>query len=109
MSLDWWWSAGLIFAAVGQTLFTLLYMTYPWYRTFLGRALFIKALTLMLLLDVVVMIHFGWYRHNATLVVMLGLTAVGIWGQFTAFLVQHFNLNHSERSKESGRNYHHGT
>ena len=52
MDLEWWRTATIATAAVGQSLLVLLYATFPWYRTFLGRALFIKALTFVLLIDV---------------------------------------------------------
>lgn len=104
MDLDWWRTATIATAAVGQTLFVLLYATFPWYRTFLGRALFIKALTFVLLIDVAVAGRvWDWKYEEAWIVVLYGLTAFGIWAQLIAFIRQ--KTAHHQENKE----YYHGT
>lgn len=104
------WRAALIaLAATGQTLFVLLYMTFPWYRTFLGRALFIKALTFMLLLDVAAVGRiWDWPHEEIWILALYGLTAFGIWAQFTAFAIQRFG-DGDQDSTQRRRDYHHGT
>lgn len=85
--IDTWRTIALGFAALGQTAFALLYMTFPWWRTFLGRALFYKALMLSILLDVIWLgrtFDFGW--NDKVFVPLYGLLALGVWAQFLAFL-----------------------
>lgn len=41
-------------AALGQTLFVLLYTTLPWWRSATGRALFLSSTTLALVLDTII-------------------------------------------------------
>ena len=109
MDILWWYTAIALVAAVGQTLFVLLYMTFPWYETFLGKALFAKALTLALLLDVaLIRAIFEWDRDGVWIVSLYGLAALGIWAQFLAFLVQRFG-GHDQSSTQKKRDYHHGT
>jgi hypothetical protein len=107
--IELWKGVTVVSAAVGQTLFVLLYVTFPWYRTFLGRALFIKAVTFAVMIDVAVAgMIWDWEHEHATLIVMYGCTAFGIWAQLTAFSVQRFG-NKDQDSTEEKREYHHGT
>lgn len=88
-SLEFWRTATLTAAALGQTAFALFYLTLPWWRTFLGRALFFKAATFMLLLDIGVAGRiFDWPGEEATIVALYGLVSFGTWGQFAAFVHQ---------------------
>ena len=74
-------------AAVGQLLFLLLYGTFPWWRSFLGRALFVKALTVAILLSVwEAGRFFDWTHEEGTFALLGALVCVGIWGQVFAFL-----------------------
>lgn len=87
MGIDFWRTTAIISAAIGQTLFILLYVTFPWWRTFLGRALFYKALSFGVLLDVAVMGRmFDWKYEDATFVCLYFLLSTGIWVQFGAFI-----------------------
>lgn len=109
MDILWWYTTIAIVASVGQTLFVLLYMTFPWFETFLGKALFIKALTLALLLDVALAgTLWDWPHEEIWIVGLYGLTSVGIWAQFAAFLVQRFGRKDHTSTKKK-REYHHGT
>lgn len=109
MDILGWFTTIAIVASTGQTLFVLLYLTFPWHETFLGRALFIKALTLGLLLNAsLIGLKWDWPHEDVWIVSLYGLTAVGIWGQFTAFLVQRFGSK-DQTSTEEKRDYHHGT
>lgn len=77
----------LIFAAIGQTCFVLLYAFFPWWANFVGRALFLKAITLAFLLDALVLGRkYDWPHEDTTFVGLYGLMALGIWWQFIAFL-----------------------
>ena len=67
MSLEGWRILTISMAAVGQTLFVLLYMTFPWYKTFLGRALFISNLFIYIINNIIHLILFIVYIHNIIL------------------------------------------
>lgn len=85
--LDTWRTINLGIAALGQTAFVLLYLTFPWYKTFLGRALFFKAVTLGVLVDFVWIARYYKFGYFDILFVwMYGVLAVAIWFQFLAFL-----------------------
>lgn len=82
-----WRTAGIVFAAVGQTAFVLLYITFPWWRTFLGKSLFFKAFAFALLVDVAVAGRvWDWPNEDVYFVVLYWLLGLGIWAQFIAFL-----------------------
>lgn len=109
MSILEWFKTIAIIASTGQTLFVLLYLTFPWYQTFLGRALFIKALTLSLLLNVSLAgVLWDWPHEEIWVISLYGLTAFGIWAQFTAFAIQRFGLK-DQTSTLDKREYNHGT
>lgn len=87
MTVEAWKTVGLSAAALGQLIFVTLYLTFPWWRSFLGRALFAKALIFALLLwAVVVGRAFDWPAKSVTFAIMYGLIAVGIWSQVWAFI-----------------------
>lgn len=103
MSLEGWRILTISMAAVGQTLFVLLYMTFPWYKTFLGRALFIKAATFMMLVDVAVLGRiFDWDHEDIWIVVLYGTTAFGVWAQLVAFLCQRIAHRNDDREYYRG-------
>lgn len=108
MDLEWWRTATIVTAAVGQTLFLLLYATFPWYRTFLGRALFLNAFTLAILIDTATINHlWGWdwgYRDLRT-VLVYGLTVSGIWAQLIAFVRQKTIHHHENQEYYRGTGY----
>jgi hypothetical protein len=85
--ITFWRTAGIIFAAIGQTLFTVLYFTFPWYANFLGRALFFKAVAFMTLVDVAVAGRiWDWPYEDNIFVLLYWVLGLGIWYQFIAFL-----------------------
>lgn len=87
MTIEFWRTLALGSAAVGQTAFVLLYSTFPWWRSFLGRALFYKACTLCVILDVFIvarLLDFG--RLDVVFIIMYVALSLGIWFQFFAFL-----------------------
>ena len=86
-SLAFWRTTALFVVAVGQTLFVALYMTFPWYKTFLGRALFYKAIMLGILTDLfLVARYFDFAGLDALFIAVYLLLGVGVWWQFFAFL-----------------------
>lgn len=96
-SIDFWRTAGIIFTAVGQTAFVLLYLFWPWWKNFLGRALFFKATALMLLVDVAVIGRMvDWRYEDATFVGLYWLLGIGVWTQFLTFL--RVRLQHRQAS-----------
>lgn len=110
--LELWRTILIVFAAVGQTLFVSFYLTLPWWRTFLGRALFVKATSLVLLLDIAVVGRtIDWTHEDLTFVILYGLMGLGIWTQLVAFVKQgrgrHQPLDDSDDRKEP--NYDHQT
>jgi len=87
MSIDFWRTTGLLTAATGQTAFVILYATFPWWKKFLGRALFFKAVALGTLADVAILGRiFDWKYEDQTFVILYWLLALGVWAQFLAFL-----------------------
>lgn len=100
--LDFWRTAALAFAAVGQTVFVIQYLlAFPWYKSFLGRALFSKAVVLAFVMDFFIVGRFFGFSRNdyayATLYLMLGLA---IWAQTIAF----FRVRLAGRQNEVSRN-----
>lgn len=87
-----WVDAGLTalwVAALGQTGFVLLYATRPWWRHFVGRALFFKSATLAAVLWLTIVNHYLVYRYQLQVSVMLTwAVAVAICYQFTALVAQ---------------------
>lgn len=88
--------------ALGQTLFAAIYITFPWWRTFLGRALFYKAMAFALILDVFMLNRVWEIPHkDVVFVVLYFVLASGIWFQFFVFL--HVMLT-NKRSEWNGGN-----
>lgn len=76
-----------IWAAVCQTLFVAVYGVRPWWLHFIGRALFIKSLALMLLVDMAVVHALVEYPgKRAVETAMYALVAVAIAFQLVALL-----------------------
>lgn len=78
------WTIRLVhIAALGQTLFVILWATMPWYRHAVGRALMVKSFALMAYLDwAVLVLHFGPLPHHDTIALLLfGFITLGIWSQ----------------------------
>lgn len=87
MTLETARTAGLVAMAVGQTAFMLLYLFWPWWTTFLGRALFFKAAAFAILLDVALTGRLlGWQYKDEVFVTLYWILAIAIWAQFFAFL-----------------------
>lgn len=85
--IDFWRTFAICTAAVGQTLFVSLYLTFPWWKRLFGRALFFKAVSLGALVDIAVAGRiWDWRGEDVTFVVLYSVLALGIWAQFFAFL-----------------------
>lgn len=79
--------AALIAAAVGQTAFVILYAFFPWWANFVGRALFVKGVSLAALLDLGLLARVQhWPYEDAVFTALYLLMAIGVWSQFIAFL-----------------------
>ena len=73
-------------AALLQTLFVVLYLTFPWYKTFLGRALFGKAFVLAVTLDTVILARvFDWDGFEVIFTFLSFALVLGIFAQLVAF------------------------
>lgn len=87
IDLNYLRTVALTVAAVVQTSFVLFYSTFPWWQTFLGRALYGKAVVLMLIVDFACLSR--WYDFGANdriFVVLYAALSVGILWQFVAFI-----------------------
>lgn len=73
-------------AALLQTAFVVLYITFPWYKTFLGRALFGKAVALAVVMDTFIIARlFGMSDVDLVFTVLYGGLVLGIGAQLVAF------------------------
>jgi len=100
--MDQWKNTAFVIAAVGQNLFILLYMTFPWYRTFLGRALFFNAITFGFLVNMAVAsVAWDWPDQDQVMFTAYTVTALGIWAQLIAFI--------REKRTPKEKEYHRGT
>ena len=88
MDLPFWRTTAIAIAAVGQTLFVILYLTFPWWNSLLGRALFIKAACFAALLDAAWLSRTigDWPGKDGMFIVLYLLFAVSVWGQLIAFI-----------------------
>lgn len=84
-----------VVGAVAQTAFVILYGMAPWWRDFVGRALFIKSLTLAVLIDTAVVDSFLPKGIGLTyFVVLYWLVVMGICWQFVALVRQRWESHH---------------
>lgn len=87
LDLDFWRTTGLGLAVLGQFGFIMLYATFPWWRTFLGKALFFKAIALGAICLVAFLSRLGVLAYESEVfTAMYWLLAVGVWAQFLAFM-----------------------
>lgn len=88
LGIEFWRSAALYGLALGQTLFVILYFTFPWYKTFLGKALFFKAFVFAFVLDLALYARLNpeFTNWDVIFTCMYALLGVGVWFQFFAFL-----------------------
>lgn len=89
---DFWRTGGLGLAVLGQFGFILLYASFPWWRTFLGKALFFKASTLGSICVVALLSRLDLLTYpDQTFTAMYWLLAVGVWAEFLALMrTKHF-------------------
>ena len=77
-------------AAICQTLFVILWATLPWWREWIGRALMVKSLSLMVYLDWALAYHY-WPHMPAVRVigaVLFGFITLGIVSQLAALIYE---------------------
>ena len=90
--MNWWSTLPLLLASVPQTVFVLLYSVRPfgagdWWRDRVGRALFIKAAALAIVLDLFtawVLFRGDWIR--VPLIVGYWLVCAGVFYQCAALI-----------------------
>lgn len=91
------WEIRLVYAAaIPQTLFVLGYgFLNPWWRSAVGRALWTKALSLALLLDLTVFAEIFGYDYPLREQITLGIVALiaaGAWMQFLAWTASKYRV-----------------
>lgn len=85
--INTWRTIALILASLGQTAFVLLYFFYPWWKTFLGRALFGKSIALVVIMDFAALSRIFKFGHDdIAFTILYALLAIGVWFQFVAFV-----------------------
>lgn len=90
--IDTWRTIGLGTAVIAQTAYVVLYATFPWWRTFLGRALFFKACMLEILICFALFSRLYEFGHSdKVFTIMYGALSAGIWFLFVAFLRVKYN------------------
>lgn len=79
-------------AAIGQTGFVVCWVTLPWWTHWVGRALMVKSLALMIYLDTAIVLTNVEYFYGLTLlsVILFGFVVVGIWSQLVTLLHERF-------------------
>lgn len=86
--LNTWRTVIASISAVAQTAFVLLYLTWPWWRTFLGRALFYNAATLAITFDLITYARLtNRGRDDLLFAIVYGVLATGIVAQLVAFTI----------------------
>lgn len=91
-------------AAIGQTTFVLLYALWPWWKEFLGQALFFKGLVLMLILDLGFVFRvIDWPYEDLVFTILYYLFAIGVWGQTLAFLYVRYGKRFRAKDEEAHR------
>lgn len=84
---SFWRTLAITCAAFGQTMFIGLYTLFPWWNDPLGRALFFKALSIAILLDLALLSRVVDMPMEDTLFTFLYFAfAVGVWVQAFTFL-----------------------
>lgn len=90
--MNGWIDAGLValwVAAVVQTLFVVTYGFSPWWRHFVGRALFSKSASLAVILWLTVVNHYLTYAYQLQVsVIATWSVTVAICFQFAALVAQ---------------------
>lgn len=69
-------------AAVGQTLFVIIYLFRPWWRSLVGRAVFFDKLTMALFIDAICLrVLFPGIVSREVAITFYAIAAVAIWFQ----------------------------
>lgn len=103
MDSDFWRQSAVLVAAVGQTLFIVIYGFVRWWKDYVGRALFFKSATLAIFLDttsVYILIKRAGYDTDLVVAVLYWLVAIACWVQLMALLrVKHESRRPFKREK----------
>lgn len=101
-NIDFWRTAALGSVALGQSAFVVLYFTFPWWKSFLGRGLFFKAIALAVLVDTYMLFRIFQFAYaDIVFTTLYWVLACGVWFQFFAFL--RVKLSHRERFVSGNR------
>lgn len=89
-------------AAIGQTGFVVCWVTLPWWTHWVGRALMVKSLALMIYLDIAIVLSNVDYFYGLTLlsVILFGFVVVGIWSQLVTLLHERFKSNRKDNTND---------
>jgi len=92
----------LIVAVAGQTVFLVVYGTRPWWKHYVGKALFFKSLALGLALWISLgnVVYPGYPHQIEIAVISIWLVAITIVGQCIALLLQ---VGHDRYEKKQSR------
>jgi hypothetical protein len=92
----------VIIAAVPQTAFVALYgFASPWWRSQTGRAIFTKAFSMALLLDMS-LVNYWWGPIDADASnAIIALVTVGCWLQFVALAAEKMRSRHTPQGYDS--------
>ena len=102
--IEMWRTVAVAAMAGGQTLFAALYLTFPWWETFLGRSLFVKAFVFALMLDVLLIARiWDWEHELEMLLTLYVLLAAALWGQLFAYVRVRMESQKSREAKFTGR------
>lgn len=89
-------------AAIGQTGFVVCWVTLPWWTHWVGRALMVKSLALMIYLDIAIVLTNVDYFYGLNLlsVILFGFVVFGIWSQLVTLLHERFKRNRKDNTND---------
>lgn len=88
MDAHFWQTAAIAVGGVAETMFVILYGIAPWWRDFVGRAMFAKSLTLMVLIDLAIVDALIVPLSALVFAILYWAVAVGIVWQLGALIRQ---------------------
>lgn len=94
----------LVIGATAQTLFVIIYGTRPWWKHYVGKALFFKSLALMIALWVSfgnIMFRDGYPYQTQIAVCAIWLVSITIVGQCGALIMKVGHDRYERKLKES--------
>lgn len=96
--------AGIITCFVGQTVFIAMYATVPWWRNYIGQALFLKSLSFWLLtLAASFGVAFNYKYEDEVLIALYWVVAATAWYQAASITRQRREAFRQEMGKHSSQ------